>query len=548
MATIRIGDLLKAKGLANDQQINIAFAQQKITGELLGDVIVKLGFVTAMELAQALSEQVGIDFVDLNEYPISEDALRKVPKSLAENAGFIPIDFTDGRLAIGITNPSNILAVDKASALTGQHPKVYMVDTDSYREYLEKGYFFLENPIEARKQAIINELQASETTTGQTITALTDLIVMDAIRRNATDIHINPSMDITQIFYRIDGVLQYGHTLPKIAHTGIVSRIKILSSLDIAESRLPQDGSFSFEFFRKTFDIRVSTVPAIHGENVVLRVLAGSGVLHRLEKLGFDSAEVDKIRALFQKPYGIILVAGPTGSGKTTTLYAALREVDLLERNVLTVENPVEYKLSLVKQTQVNEKAGYEFALAARNFMRQDPDVILIGEIRDEETARIAVRSAITGHLVLSTIHTNDAVTSIPRLLDLKVDKFLMSTALLAIVAQRLARRICPFCKEMHEMNEAERNMFRDYEIPVEAISRGRGCAKCSNTGYAGRLAIGEILVVDDDIKDLIYGEAPITTLQATAIKKGMMSFKRDGLRKAAQGLTSLEEVLRVTG
>jgi type II secretory ATPase GspE/PulE/Tfp pilus assembly ATPase PilB-like protein len=279
-----------------------------------------------------------------------------------------------------------------------------------------------------------------------------------------------------------------------------------------------------------------------------MRILAGTGYLLSIDKLGFDSAGTEKVKDLFQKPYGIILIAGPTGSGKTTTLYSALREINLLERNVITVEDPVEYKLSFVKQTQVNEKVGYDFALAGRNFMRQDPDVMLLGEVRDEETAKIAIRASITGHLVLSTLHTNDAVTSIPRLLDLQVDKFLLSTSLLAIIAQRLVRKICRFCKIEYPLNDNEISQFKEYGILRDTGFKGKGCPKCNGTGYSGRTLIGEILTIDDEMRELIFSGAAITALKKAALKKGMLPLREDGLKKAAEGITSLEEIIRVTG
>jgi len=548
MAAVKIGEILQSKNFINEAQLQIALVQQKITDELLGDTVVKLGFVSSKELGQSLAEQAGMEFIDLGQYPLSEEALKLIPKEVAETAGFIPIEITDGRLSIGVTNPSNIVAVDKATSITGRQPKVYMVAPDNYREHLEKGYFFLENPIQQRRVKIIGEIKESHSASGTAVTALSDLIFMDGIRRDATDIHITPASDIIHVFYRIDGVLQYGHGLPRIVHAGIVSRIKILSKLDIAETRLPQDGSFTFDFLNKGYDIRVSTVPTIYGENVAMRILAGTGPLLRMENLGFDEHNVKTIRSLFQKPYGVILIAGPTGSGKTTTLYAALREINLLEKNVITVEDPVEYKLSLTRQSQVNEKTGYDFAFAARNFMRQDPDVMLIGEIRDEETARIAVRTSITGHLVLSTIHSNDAVTAIPRLLDLKVDKFLMSSSLLAIIAQRLARKICLFCKTVHALSDSEHELLEERKIRIDKIYKGVGCSKCNGSGYAGRSVIGEILTIDDELRDLIYSDVPITAIQSAAVRKGMIPLKEDGLKKVAAGIISLDELLRVAG
>lgn len=548
MAVVRIGDILLTKALINQNQIKIALTQQKITGELFGDAIVNLGFVTSKELGHALAEQAGMEYVDLSQHPISEEALKLIPKEIAESTGFMPIDVTDGRLRIGITNPSNIIAIDKVVSLTKTQPKVYMVDPDNFRECLEKSYFFLENPILQNRDKIINEIKETGTAGGNEVTSLTDMIFMDGIRKNASDIHVSPASDSIHIFYRSDGVMHYEHGLPKIVHSGIVSRIKILSKLDIAETRLPQDGSFTYTFLNKNYDIRVSTIPTIYGENVVMRILSGTGALLRIDTLGFHEQSAREIKTLFQKPYGVILVAGPTGSGKTTTLYAALREINLLERNVITIEDPVEYKLSMVRQSQVNEKTGYDFAFAARNFMRQDPDVMLIGEIRDEETAKIAIRTSITGHLVLSTIHTNDALTSIPRLLDLKVDKFLLSSSLLAIIAQRLARKICSSCKTAHTPNDHEKRLFQEYGMTVEKIFRGQGCDRCNGLGYAGRVVIGEILIIDDEMRELIYADVPITAMHATAVKKGMIPLKQDGLIKVAQGITSLEELIRVAG
>jgi type II secretory ATPase GspE/PulE/Tfp pilus assembly ATPase PilB-like protein len=398
-------------------------------------------------------------------------------------------------------------------------------------------------------QEIISQLrQTTGVIPGATISELVELIMMDGIRKQATDIHISPTDDVTNIFYRIDGVLQHGHCIQKQAHAGIVSRIKILGQLDIAEQRLPQDGSFSHAFLSKNFEVRVSTVPSIFGENLVLRLLAGAGPLLRLEALGISSITVQQIRRLFNKSYGIILIAGPTGSGKTTTLYAALRELNRLERNILTVEDPVEYRLSFVKQTQVNEKAGYDFALAARNFMRQDPDVMLLGEIRDEETAQMAVRAAITGHLVLSTLHTNDAATAIPRLLDLKVDTFLLSSALVAVIAQRLVRKNCKYCSEEYLLNDNEQQVFRQHQLEITKGRRGVGCSKCGNSGFSGRVSICEVLVVDSRIRQLIFEGASTGAIMELAVAEGMTPLQQDGINKAAAGITTLAEVLRVAG
>ncbi len=549
-APVKIGELLKANGLITDHELKITLEHQKVTGAILGDLLIKLGFVTATEFARTIAMQSGIDFIDLSEVLPEEDALRMIPKEIAEKTGLIPLALVeDDRLAIGITNPSNIVAIDMVTKLTGKQPRVFLVDSDHYQETLEKSYFFFTHPIQGRMEKIIATLkQATGAIPGATIAELIELIIMDGIRKLATDIHISPSDDVTNVFYRIDGVLQHGHCIQKQAHTGLISRIKVLSQLDIAEQRLPQDGSFTFEFLSKRIDIRVSTVPTIFGENLVLRLLAGTGPLLRLDSLGMTPDIIRHVRQLFHKSFGIIMIAGPTGSGKTTTLYAALRELNRLERNILTVEDPVEYRLSFVKQTQVNEKAGFDFALAARNFMRQDPDVMLLGEIRDEETAQIAVRAAITGHLVLSTIHTNDAVTAIPRLLDLKLDAFLLSSALTAVIAQRLVRKICPSCKTEYHTTKDENEILASHNIDKHLTYRGAGCKKCNHTGYSGRLSICEVLILNDHLRQMVFEGASTGNILAMAKKHGMTTLLEDGLRKAMEGLTTIEEVMRVAG
>ncbi|MDY0385303.1 GspE/PulE family protein [Trichlorobacter sp.] len=549
-APIKIGELLKANGLLSDKQLHIALEQQKVTGDILGDLLIQLGFVTASEFARTIAEQFHLDFIDLHEVQPHKEALQLIAKDMAEKGGFIPLALVeDSRLAIGITNPSNIVAVDMVTKLTGKQPRVFLVDKDAFQETLEKAYFFITHPIQQRMEQLIGSLkQITGTVPGATIAELIDLLMMDGLRKRATDIHISPAQDVTHVFYRIDGVLQHGHSIQKQVHSGLVSRIKVLSQLDIAEQRLPQDGAFTYEFLSKRFDVRISTVPTIFGENLVLRLLAGNGPLVRLESLGLPEDTTRMVKRLFQKTYGIILIAGPTGSGKTTTLYAALRELNRLERNTITVEDPVEYRLSFVKQSQVNEKAGFDFAMAARNFMRQDPDVMLLGEIRDEETAQIAVRAAITGHLVLSTVHTNDAVTAIPRLLDLKLDAFLLSSALTAVIAQRLVRKICPNCREEYDLDEEEQELFRKCGYDLKRAVRGGCCAECDCTGFLGRVAICEVLVVDDAIRQMIFDGSSTGSIIEAARKNGMRSLLEDGIMKAAQGLTTVAEVLRVAG
>lgn len=551
---MKLGEFLIGKGLLTEERLQLALAHQKITGTLLGEALIKLGFVSSGEMARTLAEQAGIPFIDLSEYAVSEEAIRLVPKDIAERTGFIPLNMNNGSIEIGITNPSNIHAIDTVSKLTGKQPKVFMIDDIGFHETLERAYFFLENPVRQRIDEAINMIKSAAALPAATVAELSENLIMEGIRRKATDVHISPAPDTVNVFYRVDGVLQYGFCIPKSAHSGIVSRVKVQSMLDISEQRLPQDGSFSMTFLNTKYEMRISTTPTIYGENIVIRILAGTGQLLRIDSLGFDQWNTNRLRTLFQKPHGIVLITGPTGSGKTTTLYAALREVNLIERNVLTVEDPVEYKLSFVKQTAVNIKAGYDFALAGRNFMRQDPDVMLLGEIRDEETARIAVRASITGHLVLSTLHTNNAVTSVPRLLDFNIDRFMLSSSLLAVIAQRLVRKLCPHCREEHSITEEEFNLLdlsgdeKKYidDIALKTAYRATGCDMCNHTGYMGRTVVGEIMVVNDDIREMISEGASLIKLKEAALKNGMVPLKIFGINKITENVTSIEEVVRL--
>jgi type II secretory ATPase GspE/PulE/Tfp pilus assembly ATPase PilB-like protein len=547
-APVRIGDLLISKGLLSKKQLNIALIQQRVTGAILGDTLISLGFVTAPEFAQTIAEQLGAEYLNLRDFPISDAALRAVPKESARKSGYIPLEIKEGTLSIGVTNPSNIVAVDTVRALTGKPPRVYMVDQDSYNDIIESAYYFVEHPVHQRLEELTGGFKNGSVVPGAVVPELTELLLMDGIRRQATDIHFTPSKDVLHVFYRIDGVLAYGHCLPSALQSSLTSRVKIMAHMDIAEQRLPQDGSYTLAFLNKKYDLRISTVPAIYGENLVIRVLSTSGSLMNIAALGLNSGVVGTMRRLFAKSHGIILITGPTGSGKTTTLYSYLREIDLLERNVITVEDPVEYRLNFVRQTEVNEKAGYTFASSARTFMRQDPDVMLLGEIRDSETAQIAIRASITGHLVLSTLHTNDAVTAVPRLLDLGMDKLLLSSSLLAVMAQRLARRICPHCKEEYDLDESDQALFRKIGMDLTRAYRGRGCDSCDGSGYAGRTCMAEVMVITGEIKELIYAGASTGQLFKAALKGGMIPMYVDGLRKVAAGETTIQEIQRVAG
>jgi len=546
---MKLGDLLLEKKLITEQELNIALNVQRITGQVLGKCLISIGFLTSSELAEILAVQQGLEYIDIRHYPLETELLKLFPKNVTESARFLPIEETDGVLKIAVTDPSNIIALDKVKSITGKKAKPYLTDEEGFIDTLEKAYYFLENPTEKIIEDAINVSLTTGVIPPDLFPQIVDAILAEGIRRGATDIHININAGILSIFYRVDGILNEGFFLPKAVHTGLVSRIKILSRLDIAEQRLPQDGSFIFTFIGKKYEVRVSTIPTIEGESVVLRLLfGGSEEFYSLNKLGFSDTLASSLKELIKKPNGIIIVVGPTGSGKSTTLYALLREINRLQRSVITIEDPVEYRISFAKQSEVNEKIGYDFSLAGRNFMRHDPDIILLGEIRDEETARIAIRASITGHLVLSTLHTSDAVSAIPRLFDLGADRFLLSSSLLAVLSQRLLRKICPFCKASRELNEKEKEIFASAGMKTDRVYYGKGCKMCRNTGYLGRIAIGELMTVNEKIRDMIYERASFNALTEAAKQHGMIPIKIDGLKKVLEGVSTIEEVERVVG
>jgi len=546
---MRLGDILLEKKLLTEQELNIALNVQKITGQVLGKCLTSLGFITSSELAEVLAIQHGLDYINIREYPIETGLLKVFPKNVTESARFLPIEETDGIIKIAVTEPSNIVALDKVRTITGKKAKPYLTDEEGFIDILEKAYYFLENPTEKIIEDAINLSLTTGVIPPDSFPRIVDAVLAEGIRRGATDIHINLNAGVVSIFYRVNGILEPGYFLPKSIHTGLISRIKILSRLDIAEQRLPQDGSFIFTFIGKKYEVRVSTIPTVEGESVVLRILfGGSEEFYSLNKLGFNQTLSSSLKTLIKKPNGIMLVVGPTGSGKSTTLYALIREINRLQRSVITIEDPVEYRISFAKQSEVNEKIGYDFALAGRNFMRHDPDIILLGEIRDEETAKIAIRASITGHLVLSTLHTSDAVSSIPRLFDLGADRFLLSSSLLAVLSQRLLREICPFCKTSRDLNEREKEIFVSAGLHCEKIYYGTGCKMCRNTGFLGRVAIGELMIINEKIRDMIYEGASFNALTEAAKEQGMVPLMIDGLKKVAEGVSTLDEVERIVG
>lgn len=554
MARVQIGKLLQEFGYVTEEQISVALEVKQVYQKLLGEILVDLSFASTREIALALSKQTKKPFVDLEEVHPEKEALQLFTKSSVKQLNALPLFVKGNVLTVAMADPYDINAVDILSRRSSRQVEVCVADSKSIQKYIEIHYYTLEISIDDEIRQQVEEMRL----TGETNTAplLIDRVLNSAITNRVTDVHIAPEEFATHVFFRIDGVLRHFYACPKIVHLAIVSRIKILSKMDIAEQRVPQDGAMTHSFFNETFDIRVSTIPSSTGENIVLRILSKNLSLFNLENLGFEENLIAKIKGQLNRSQGIILVTGPTGSGKTTTLYSSLRMINSLQRRVLTVEDPIEYRFPFIKQTQVNEKAGYNFANAMRAFLRQDPDVILVGEMRDMSTAEMAMRAAITGHLVLSTIHTNDAVTAIPRLVDMGVKEYLIASGVAAITGQRLVRKVCSVCAqnviitgdELFKMGYSKISLEK-FKIKPETkiqIQRGAGCPKCGGTGYSGRMVISEILVINDEIGDaIVRGETPLG-IQAMASSQGMFTMKENGLYKVLKKLTTPEEVLRV--
>ncbi|WP_022850768.1 GspE/PulE family protein [Limisalsivibrio acetivorans] len=549
-----VGQLLKELGYVTEEQIQVALEVKKIRQKLLGEILIELSFVSPREISYAISQQSGKEFMDVNEVPPSKEALKLFDRNTAKQLDMLPINVSGDKFTVAMSDPFNINTIDIIKRRTGLNPEVYISDRESIQKNIEINYYLLESPIDKEIQKILD--RGGSGNVGQDLPKLIELIFNNAIIDRATDVHISPEEYASHVFFRIDGIMRHYFAIPKPLHSALISRIKILSQLDIAEQRLPQDGSLVHTFFDEDFDVRVSTIPTPHGENAVMRILSKNLSLFNLESLGFEKDVQDGLKEQFNRPHGIFLVTGPTGSGKTTTLYAALRKLNSLQRRVLTAEDPIEYRFPFIKQTQVNDKAGYHFATAMRAFLRQDPDVILLGEMRDEKTAEMAMRAAITGHLVLSTLHTNDAVTAIPRLMDMEVKDYLISSGVAGILAQRLVRKVCPFCKEERSMKGAE---LLNYGVTTEMLTRqgiehdsdvtymaGNGCEQCRESGYSGRSVISELLIIDDEIGDMIVTGATPLAINNMAITKGMKTIREDGLIKVLKGVTTPEEIKRV--
>jgi type IV pilus assembly protein PilB len=562
----KLGRVLSKLGVVTREQVHEALAVQKTRKVPIGQLLIELGYAKEQDVAAALAGQAGMAYIDLDELEISSEVRGAIPADNAQAYQCVPIEFNpkSKKLKIAIKNPNNFRAVDDLRLLMGFNVEAVVADESKIDAILAEHYSKQESVTDVVSSLASDEkfkglatksdasidldavLEASE---DNQVIKLLNLVLLQAIKDRASDIHFEPFEDEFKMRYRIDGVLYEMVPPPKHLGTAITSRIKVMSNLDIAERRLPQDGRIELSVGGMPVDLRVAVLPTMHGESVVMRVLDRSNVELSLDRVGFRPDSLEEFRALIKKPNGIVIVTGPTGSGKTTTLYAALAELNDISHKILTAEDPVEYDIDGLCQVQVNDEVGLTFARALRSFLRQDPDIILVGEIRDLETAQIAVQASLTGHLVLSTLHTNDAPSSIIRLVDLGIEPFLLTATLEGVVAQRLVRTICPKCKEAYQPGEEE--LF-ELQLPASDIAgrtfmRGRGCDNCNKSGYKGRMALFEIMQIDDQMRDLIMNEASTSVLRDHSRRRGMRSLRDSGLMAIYEGLTTIDEVVRET-
>ena len=554
----KLGEILVAAGKITSDQLQDVLSRQKQLGKKIGQILVDEEFVTDEDIIEAIETQTGIKRVDLTEVGCDKKAIKMVSQKICDKYDLAPFGFENSKIKVALADPLNIFAIDDISISTGLEVQAYIATIRDIRRFVEIHYSneqMSKAAEELRKESLETKAQASnivdieqiDDVKNAPVVKMIDRLFKNAIEMRASDIHIEPYEKIVRIRYRIDGKLQVVNTLDIESLGPLVTRIKILASLNIAEKRIPQDGRIITRVGGKEVDLRVSILPIVYGEKVVIRILDRAGFRFGKDKLGMSAENIKKLDRMISNPYGIILVTGPTGSGKSTTLYTVLSELNESNVNIVTVEDPVEYSLDGINQVNVNNKAGMTFASGLRSILRQDPDIIMIGEIRDNETAEIATKAAITGHLVLSTLHTNDSASSITRLIDMGIQPYLVSTSIAGVIAQRLVRRICPHCKEEYEADEHEKRILGLDPNSSVKLARGKGCGHCNNTGYIGRIGIYEIMEITREHRDLINNSNDANILKDLAIKNGMTTLCDECKSLVLQGITTINELANIT-
>ncbi|MFC0270172.1 GspE/PulE family protein [Metabacillus herbersteinensis] len=542
----RLGDLLVETELITKEQLQIAL-KEKPDDQKLGDTLLQRGYITEQQLIEVLEFQLGIPHVSLYRYPFDIKLLSLVPKEVAKRNLLIPIKKESNKLLVAMTDPLDFYSIEDLRLSTGFQIEPAIATKDDILRAINKYYDLEDDIADLSAYAYENEREEEKASeTDSPVIRLVNQILQNAIQQRASDIHIDPQETKVSVRYRVDGVLKTERTLPKHMQSVLTARIKIMSNLDITEQRVPQDGRIKVNIEFHPVDLRVSTLPTVFGEKVVLRILDLGSALNDITQLGFHKVNLQRFTQMIKKPSGIVLITGPTGSGKSSTLYAALNKMNSEEVNIITIEDPVEYQLEGINQIQVNSNVGMTFAKGLRSILRQDPNIIMVGEVRDKETADVAIRASLTGHLVLSTLHTNDSLGTITRLIDMGVEPFLVASSLTGVISQRLVRKVCRDCAEIVNPTNREIEIFSKRGIEVDKITRGRGCGTCNMTGYKGRIAIHELLVMSEDMKKVIMNGEPFSKLRELAIKNKTIFLIDDGLIKVKQGITTTEEILRV--
>ena len=551
-SNLKLGELLLYAGKISKEQLNKALEDQKTTKMKLGEIIVNKGWLNLDEIVESLELQLGFPKVDLSKYEINSNVVTLIPESIVKKYKLIAIDKKDDSLVVAMVDPLNFFAIDDIKLYTKMDVIPCLATISDVERAIERYYssILTQKALNEFSDAFVPaeddigaEEEMLEVTTAP-IVKLINSIIEQAMRGKASDIHIEPSNNDIRVRFRIDGDLKEIMTLPKSNLSAIVTRVKIIGRMDIAEKRIPQDGRVEMKFNDNEIDLRISTLPTVYGEKIVIRILDKSNFNFTKEGLGFSKENLDKLNKMIAQPYGMLLVTGPTGSGKSTTLYTILRELNVQTKNVITVEDPVEYKLKGINQIQVNVKAGLTFAAGLRSILRQDPDTIMIGEIRDSETAEIAVRAAITGHLVLSTLHTNDSPSTIARLIDMGLEPYLVSSAVIGIISQRLVKLLCPKCKEKYEASDSEKRILGINGEKEAILYKPVGCNSCNN-GYRGRAAVHEVMLVNENIRRLINKGANTDDIRRSALEDGMSTLLQSAADLALKGDTSFEEIMR---
>jgi len=545
-----LGEILIEHGLITPEQLQEALDIQANTKEKLGSILVGLDYLSEPNLMAVLEFQLGIPYVNIAKTPVDAQIAQLIPETLALRYKVLPVGKRGSKLILAMSDPLNVFAIDDIRMATGiDITPVLAAESDimmAIKQYLgvKESFDKMMEDYGPEVETIEQEDDFDELVEEGPIVKLVNSMIAQAVASRASDIHVEPQEKEVVIRYRIDGVLQKAMSSPRKTQAAILSRLKIMSNMDIAEKRVPQDGRIPMKVEGKEIDLRVSSLPTVHGEKIVMRILDKSGSLRPIDSLGMQPSMVEVFRTLIKQPNGMLLITGPTGSGKTTVLYSVLQELNDVETNIISVEDPVEYTLTGINQVNVNTKAGLTFANGLRAILRQDPDVVMVGEIRDSETAGIAIGAALTGHLVLSTLHTNSAAATITRMMDMGIEPFLISSSIVGVMAQRLVRKICSNCKEAYQISAAVAK-----QLGIEddlTFYRGKGCRLCNNTGYQGRIPIQELLVYNQEIKDMVLARAGTADIERAAVLTGMQTLKMDGLAKARSGLTTLEEAMTV--